>query len=282
MEGEPSRTAMATAVARARHRLYDDAPWVLDDPFALVLVGPIWRLIERRTERHYPEPVDRAYRAGIVLRSRYAEDRLVAGEFAQYVVLGAGLDAFVWRRPDLVRTLRVFEVDHPASQRGKRDRAAELGLPEPGNVAYVPVDFEVDTLADRLDDAGFDWSARTCFSWLGVSMYLTVDAIDTTLRTVARCGPGSEIVLTYAPDPRHLDDLGRRYREIAKVLVAALGEPSITFLTREDAEALCGRSGLQVVDHPDQPELVRRYFAGRPDGMVPSSAEAVLTARTIP
>ncbi len=279
MEGEPSRTAMATAVARARHRLYDDAPWVLDDPFALVLVGPIWRLIERRTERHYPEPVDRAYRAGIVLRSHYAESRLVAGEFAQYVVLGAGLDAFVWRRPDLVRTLRVFEVDHPASQRGKRDRAAELGLPEPGNVAYVPVDFEVDTLADRLDDAGFDWSARTCFSWLGVSMYLTVDAIDTTLRTVARCGPGSEIVLTYAPDDEALDDIGRQFDQIAGRLAADAGEPIVTHLSRLEAESIATGAGLEVADHPSIEDLVDRYLSERRDGLRPYTAEALLTAR---
>ena len=279
MEGEPSRTAMATAVARARHRLYDDAPWVLDDPFALVLVGPIWRLIERRTERHYPEPVDRAYRAGIVLRSHYAENRLVAGEFAQYVVLGAGLDAFVWRRPDLVRTLRVFEVDHPASQRGKRDRAAELGLPEPGNVAYVPVDFEVDTLADRLDDAGFDWSARTCFSWLGVSMYLTVDAIDTTLRTVARCGPGSEIVLTYAPDDEALDDIGRQFDQIAGRLAADAGEPIVTHLSRLEAESIATGAGLEVADHPSIEDLVDRYLSERRDGLRPYTAEALLTAR---
>ncbi len=279
MEGEPSRTAMATAVARARHRLYDDAPWVLDDPFALVLVGPIWRLIERRAERHYPEPVDRAYRAGIVLRSHYAESRLVAGEFAQYVVLGAGLDAFVWRRPDLVRTLRVFEVDHPASQRGKRDRAAELGLPEPGNVAYVPVDFEVDTLADRLDDAGFDWSARTCFSWLGVSMYLTVDAIDTTLRTVARCGPGSEIVLTYAPDDEALDDIGRQFDQIAGRLAADAGEPIVTHLSRLEAESIATSAGLEVADHPSIEDLVDRYLSERRDGLRPYTAEALLTAR---
>lgn len=279
MEGEPSRTAMATAVARARHRLHDDAPWVLDDPFALVLVGPIWRLIERRTERHYPEPVDRAYRAGIVLRSRYAEDRLVAGGFAQYVVLGAGLDAFVWRRPDLVRTLRVFEVDHPASQRAKRDRAAELGLPEPGTVAYVPVDFEVDTLADRLDAAGFDWSARTCFSWLGVSMYLTVEAIDTTLRTVARCGTGSEIVLTYAPDDGALDDVGRQFDQIAGRLAADAGEPIVTHLSRVEAEAITTGAGLEAADHPSLEALVDRYFSARGDGLRPYTSEALLTAR---
>lgn len=279
MEREPSSTALAAAVARARHRLYDDAPWILDDPFALMLVGPIWRLIERRTERHYPEPVDRTYRAGIALRSRYAEDRLAAGEFVQYVVLGAGLDAFVWRRPDLVRTVRVFEVDHPASQRAKRDRAAELGLPESGNVAYVPVDFEVDALANRLDIAAFDWSARTCFSWLGVSMYLSAEAIHSTLRTVARCGPGSEIVFTYAPDDGALDDMGRQFDRIAGSLAADAGEPIVTHLSRVEAETIANGAGLEIADHPAHEALVDRYFSARGDGLRPYSSEALLTAR---
>lgn len=282
MEPQASRTALSTAVARGRHRFFDDHPLVLDDPYALPLVGPVWRIVERRQDESLPREIGQAYRAGIVVRSRYAEDRLEAGGFTQYVILGAGLDSFVWRRPDLVRGLRVLEVDHPASQQAKRDRAAEVGLPHLDGVTYVPVDLELDTLEARLTDVGLDWGAPTLFSWLGVTMYLTIPAIEATLRTVAAAADGSEVVLTYAPDPRHLDDLGRRYREIAKVLVAALGEPSITFLTREDAEAMCGRSGLEVVDHPDQPDLVRRYFAGRPDGLVPSSAEAVLTARTIP
>lgn len=279
MEGEPSRTAMATAVARGRHRLYDEPPWILDDPFALPLVGPIWRLVERRAQKHYPSRVDRAYRAGVALRSRYAEERLEGGGFAQYVLLGAGLDAFVWRRPHLVRALDVFEVDHPESQQAKRERAGELGLPEPDGVAFVPVDFEVDTLADRLGGAGFDWTRPTCFSWLGVSMYLSVPAIEETLRTVARCSPGSEVVLTYAPDEGALDDVGRQFDRIASGLAAEAGEPIITYLSRAQVEAVVTGVGLEVADHPVRDDLVDRYFAARRDGLEPYTAEALLAAR---
>lgn len=279
MDNEASRTALSTAVARGRHRFYDEPPWVLDDPFALPLVGPSWRILERRQDTSFPDEVGLAYRAGVVVRSRYAEDRLAAGRFGQYVLLGAGLDSFVWRRPDLVRSLRVFEIDHPASQQAKRDRAAEVGLPQLDGVTYVPVDFELDTLEGRLTDVGFDWSAPALFSWLGVTMYLTMPAIETTLRAVAATAAGSEIVLTYAPAKEHLDEVGRRYDEAVRVLIAAIGEPALTHLTRHDAEALCRRCQLTVVDHPDQAELVRRYFASRPDGLVPYTAEGLLTAR---
>ena len=279
MEGEPSRTAIATAVARGRHRLHDDPPWVLDDPFALSLAGPIWRLVERRALKYYPPPVDRAYRAGIVLRSRYTEDRLVERRFAQYVLLGAGLDAFVWRRPDVVRTLRIFEVDHPESQRAKRERAAELALPEPPEVVYVPVDFEVDALADRLDDAGIDWSSPTLFSWLGVTMYLSLPAIDLALRTVTRCTPGSEIVFTYAPARTTLDDVGRQFDEVAGRFAAEAGEPMVTYLSRPEVERVVERAGLEVAAHPHREELVSRYFSTRGDALEPFTAESLLAAR---
>lgn len=279
VDQQASRTALSTAVARGRHRFQDDPPWVLDDPFALPLVGPSWRIVERRQDTTLPADLGLAYRAGILARSRYAEDRLVGGSFDQYVLLGAGLDSFVWRRPDLVRSLRVFEVDHPASQQQKRDRAAAVGLPEPDRVTYLPVDLELDTLASRLADAGFDRSTPAFFSWLGVAMYLQEPAVEATLRTVAGSAPGSEIVLTYAPAPGHLDDVGRRLADHLRVLAAAVGEPQRHAPTRQQLEALCQRCGLVVVDHPEPGELARRYFSGRTDGLAPHSAEAVVAAR---
>lgn len=280
MRGGPSSTAIATAIARGRHRLYDPAPWVLDDPFALLLVGPTWHLVEERTAALYPDDVARAYVGGIVGRSRYAEDRLVEGGHRQYVNVGAGLDSFAWRRPDVTRALAVFEVDHPATLDWKRERAAALGLPEMATVTHVPVDLEQTTLRQGLDAAGLDWSVPTFFSWLGVTMYLTPAAVEATLRTVAGCAPGTEIVLSYAPTDDELDDLARRFGEIAAVVVAAVGEPFTTRLSRADAEALVRRCGLQVADHPRHDDLVARYFASRTDGLRPYRAEGLLAART--
>src|SRR4051794_34286827 len=147
---EPSMTAKRTAVARGEHRLFDSAPWILDDAFALMLVGPEWRQIFDARAALHQERVRRDARAWVVARSRYAEDRLDEQPFTQYVVLGAGLDSFAWRRPDLLRSLRVFEVDHPATQAWKRERVANLALPTSDHHVFAPVDFETESLESGL------------------------------------------------------------------------------------------------------------------------------------
>ena len=109
----------------------------------------------------------------VCVRGRLAEDQLDAGAFTQYVILGAGLDSFAWRRPDLLRCLRVFEVDHPASQAWKRERVRDLALPLSDSQVFVAVDFEADPLPGALGAAGFDWARPAMFSWTGVAPYLT-------------------------------------------------------------------------------------------------------------
>ena len=200
MEAGPSIAAIGVAVRRGLHRLEDPPPWILDDSFALVLVGPQWRDVAASIAAQYPERLVRLMRASLVVRSRYAEQRLTQGRFTQYVMLGAGLDSFAWRRPDLLGELRVFEVDHPASQAWKRQRVVELGLPTSENHIFAAVDFEVQSLRDGLDAVGFDCTQPTMFSWLGVTMYLTIDAVEATLRTIAACRSGSEGVFEYAVD----------------------------------------------------------------------------------
>jgi O-methyltransferase involved in polyketide biosynthesis len=108
---QPCRTAMSAAVARGTHRLWDDASWIFDDPFALVLVGPGWEELAADSRALLPPEAWREGHAGVLVRSRYSEDRLLDGGFGQYVILGAGLDSFAWRRPELLRWLDVFEVD---------------------------------------------------------------------------------------------------------------------------------------------------------------------------
>lgn len=127
--GQASRSAMSAAVARGTHRLWDKPPWIVDDPFALILVGPGWEEFATASRALASPEIFRRGHAGVQIRSRYAEDRLLEGGYGQYVILGAGLDAFAWRRPDLRGSVRVFEVDHPATQAWKRERAATLGLP---------------------------------------------------------------------------------------------------------------------------------------------------------
>ena len=279
MDAEPSRTAIFAAVIRAQHRLEDAPPWVLDDPFALPLVGPSWRELAQFLSSVLSEDLQRQARAAMTMRSRYAEDRLSQGAFTQYVLLGAGLDSFAWRRPDLLRSLRVFEVDHPASQAWKRQRATELGLPMSDHHLFAPVDFEVDSLRDGLEAAGFDWAQPTMFSWLGVTMYLTTDAIAATLRTVATGAPGSEVAFSYRADESVLDDTGRKIIEIIGAIAIQLGEPFTEERPRAEIERLVQDCGLGVEDHPTREDTIQRYFANRSDGMVSWSVESLLAAR---
>jgi len=279
MEAAPSRTAMLAAVARGLLRMDATPPWVLDDAFALVLVGPAWQELRELLFSLFPTEVIREVLAAVCTRSRYAEDRLAAGAFAQYVILGAGLDSFAWRRPDLLRSLRVFEADHPASQAWKLKRVSDLALPRSDSQVFVPVNFEAESLQDALRTAGFDWGQPALFSWTGVAPYLTASAIASTLRTVARAAVGSEVVLSYRAEESVLDEVGREFVRIYAPLAASLGEPLQPGWPVVGIERLISQSGLKVVDHPTRADLQERYFADRTDGLRPYNAETLVTAR---
>jgi methyltransferase (TIGR00027 family) len=279
MEAAPSRTAMLAAVARGLLRLESAPPWVLDDAFALVLVGPAWQELRKGPVSLFPAEVVREVYAGISTRSRYAEDRLAAGAFTQYVILGAGLDSFAWRRPDLLGSLRVFEVDHPASQAWKLERVSDLALPLSDSQVFVPVDFEAEPLQDALRTAGFDRGQPALFSWTGVAPYLTAQAITSTLRTIAGAAACSEVVLSYLAEESVLDDAGREFMRIYTPLAASIGEPLQPGWPAIEIERLISRSGLKVVDHPARADLQERYFAGRTDGLRPYNVEALVSAR---
>jgi methyltransferase (TIGR00027 family) len=275
-----SATAAGVAVARGAHRSYDRPPWVLDDPYALRLVGPQWAEIQAASEAALPAVAVRQSRASVVARSRYAEDRLVCGGYRQYVILGAGLDSFAWRRADLIGRLRLFEVDRPASQARKLARIAELGLPVRDGHVFAAVDFGTESLRDGLDRAGLDWCQPAFFSWLGVVMYFTAEAIDATLHSVSGCGAASEIVLSYDAPDALLDDTAREMVQIEARLVAASGEPYTTRMSPAQAEALVEGAGLEVVEHLTPQALYDRYFAARSDGLRPSTAERLIAGRT--
>jgi methyltransferase (TIGR00027 family) len=279
MEAAPSRTAMLAAVARGLLRMDATPPWVLDDSFALVLVGPAWQELRELLFSLFPTEVVSEVLAAVCTRSRYAEDRLAAGAFAQYVILGAGLDSFAWRRPDLLRSLRVFEADHPASQAWKLKRVSDLALPRSDSQVFVPVNFEAESLQDALRTAGFDWGQPALFSWTGVAPYLTASAIAATLRTAAGAAAGSEVVLSYRAEESVLDEVGREFVRIYAPLAASLGEPLQPGWPVAGIERLISQSGLKVVDHPARADLQERYFADRTDGLRPYNAETLVTAR---
>jgi methyltransferase (TIGR00027 family) len=279
MESAPSRTAMFAAVSRGLFRLETASPWVLDDVLALVLVGPVWQQLRDQFDPLFPGPVRREARAAVCTRSRYAEDRLAAGAFTQYVILGAGLDSFAWRRPDLLGSLTVFEVDHPASQAWKLERVRELGLPLSDSQVFVPADFEAGPVRDVLGAAGFDWARPAMFCWTGVAPYLTAQAIESALRTIAAAAPGSEVVFSYLAEACALDDVGTEYARIYTPIAASAGEPLQPGWPVSEIERLISRCGLKVVDHPARADLQRRYFAGRTDGLRPYTFETLVAAR---
>ena len=267
--GEPSATARGAALSRAVHQIVD-FPRVLEDPYALPILGPV-RNSELQAAVDYQS---RPLRASIVMRSRYAEDRLaaaVARGVRQYVILGAGLDTFACRNPHAGLGLRVFEVDHPATQRYKRVRLDEAGIASPPGLTFVPIDFETQKLPHELASAGFRFDEPAFFSLLGVVIYLTDSAVMDTMRVVGSCAPGSEIAFSFSVPDDLLTEAQRTARHRSMAQVAALGEPWITFYDPSVlADAMRAR-GFNTIDVLGPPDANRTYFADRSDGLRVSS-----------
>jgi methyltransferase (TIGR00027 family) len=263
--GQPSATARGAALNRAIHQIID-YPRVLEDPLALPILGRL-RPGELQTAVDRQSP---ALRAAIVMRSRYAEDRLaaaVARGVRQYVVLGAGLDTFAYRNPHTHAPLHVFEVDQPSTQRLKRQRLENAGIALPPRSTFVPIDFETQTLSRELTAHGFRFDEPAFFSLLGVVIYLTDAAVMETMRTVASAAPGSEIVFSFSVPDNLLTERQRLSRERSKILVAALGEPWITFYNPPALARRLRAHGFSSTELFAPGEANRTYFADRIDGL---------------
>ncbi len=267
IEARPSRTALRVAMRRAAHQIFD-SPKVLDDPIAVPIIGPRAAEKVRAEKRETFGKFGLAIRASMVARSRFAEDELarsIARGATQYVILGAGLDTFAYRNPYGESALRVFEVDFPATQEWKRRNLAEARIAVPPSVTFAPVDFEHQTLAEGLRVAGFDARKATFFSWLGVTMYLTDDAIESTFRTIAATPPGGGVVFDYVVPLASLSWMGRMAMRALMSRVAKAGEPFVTFF---DPAALATRLqgiGFHGIQDLGADEINARYFAGRSD-----------------
>ncbi len=266
-QGQPSRTAEWVARQRAVHQLRDNS-LVLDDPFAVRILSEAQRTKLLLSEDIHQEFYDQVMRAYMVARSRYAEDalaRAVAAGVRQYVIVGAGLDTFAYRNP--FAGVRVFEVDHPATQEWKRARLASASIPIPEQLTFAPVDFESQTLEDGLRAAGFQWDEPVLFCWLGVTYYLTREAFQNTLGFMAARPPGSGLVLDYMMTWERLSGGARRTLEGASARVASLGEPFILFSTPEQMEAQLTGLGFTDLEDLGDEGLNARYFAHRTDGL---------------
>lgn len=227
----------------------------------------------------------RPFRASIVARARFVED-LVAERAAsgveQYLILGAGLDTFAQRRPELARRMVVFEIDKPGPQAWKRQRLADLGFGLPPFLRLVPVDVEAgDAWWQRLAEGGFDPRRPAIVASSGVSMYLTRDAMAATLRQVASLAPGSTLVMSFMLPIELLEPSLRASVERAAEGARANGTPWLSFFTPQEALELAREAGFREATHVSADALTARYFAGRSDGLrLPSNSEELLVATT--
>lgn len=251
---------------RAAHQIYDAKPLVFDDPFAVRILGPEYMPEVERTQFKLHKPHSVALRAFLVARSRYAEDLLahaVASGVTQYVLLGAGLDTFAHRNP--YADLRVFEVDHPATQQWKHELIDANNIERPSTLTYVPVDFEHQQLATQLAVAGHDPAQPTFFAWLGVVPYLTHEAFRSTLSLIAHSPAGSGVVMDYGQPRSALPFLEKLAHDSLASRVQLAGEPfQLFFIPAEMAAELAAFHNIEDLGSSD---LNPRYFTGRGDNL---------------
>jgi methyltransferase (TIGR00027 family) len=273
-------TAVRVALWRALHVEHDASPHILEDLIGLKLVAPDagWR------SRPDMDPnFTRLFRASIVGRARFIEDmvaeQLGAGR-RQYVLLGAGLDTFCQRRPELASHLQVFEVDQPGHQAWKQRRLLEAGYFIPAWQHFVPVDFEAgDSWYEQLKIAGFDPVRPALVASTGVSMYLTHDAIMAMLRQIAGLAPGSRLAMTFMLPIEMADPEVQPGLRMAESGARNSGTPFISMFKPEDMLAMAREAGFSTVQHVSAAELAERYFKGRPDGLrPPNNSEEFLVA----
>jgi methyltransferase (TIGR00027 family) len=283
--GKPSQTAITAALFRAAHLHLFAGPKIHQDTFALRLSG-LGGCEELRAFALQVEqstfPLRRAS-AYFACRHRFSEERLRAAldrGAEQVVLLGAGLDSFALRHPEVPKDLLFVEIDHPDSQRWKRERLASLGLDTPG-VRYVPIDFASQDLRKELASAGVDRAKPTFFAWLGVTQYIADEAAYETLSLVAEHASGSEIVFdvilpidAQPPDER---EMSRMSAEVSE----ARGEPWVSYFLPEQLAVHLGSFGFDRVQWLT-PEASRSYYEGQPTGARPLGAWQLIAATVGP
>ena len=307
--GQPSLTALTAAAARAAHLIVDDEPVIFADTLAEAMLGERAEDFIAYHRTHGTHPVLAGARAQVTCRSRYAEDRLARGiehGIGQYVLLGAGLDSFAYRSP-LAGRVRVFEVDHPATQEHKRRVAGAVAGHDGGTarrvrtvagsggeaagsvptvagsggadgVTFVPVDFARDSLADALGRAGFDTSRPAFVSCLGVTMYLDSSVIEATVSVLGGFAPGSEIVVDYMLPAGLRDAEGQVYADLVGQVAAERGEPWQSLFAPEAMADLLGRHGFGPIRDVGQRDMIPVAAWDRSDALHPAELSHIAHA----
>ncbi len=277
--GEPSRTALGAARHRAVHQVLEQGR-IFADPLALRILGEDADHLVQQAEQ---SPYGRRMRIFIAVRTRFAEDALgtaVAGGVRQLVVLGAGLDTYAYRGA-LRDRVRIFEVDHPATQQWKRRRLTEAGIALPASLTFAPVDFENETLDAGLKAAGFNGALPTFFTWLGVVPYLTVEAVWSTLGFIAGFPGGAHVVFDYSDPPDSLSPDLRAMHDQRAARVAELGEPWVNYFESDLLRRGLRDLGFHSIEDLGPAEISARFFSNRA-GPIPEKGGHVLhAARTV-
>ena len=275
--GTPSRTALGAAHHRAAHQLLEQGR-IFSDPLAVRILGEDAGEIARRAEEN---PARRRMRIFIAVRTRFAEDALAAAVekgVRQLVALGAGLDTFAYRSPFGDR-LRIFEVDHPATQAWKRQLLAAAAIPIPEWLTFVPVDFERERLEERLTAAGLDCAQPAFFTWLGVVPYLSEEAVWATLRFIGGLPGGAHAVFDYGDPPATLPPEVREFHDELASRVAEAGERLLTWFEPARLREGLLEAGFSEVEDLGPRQFAARYFPRRAAAMSERGGHVVRASR---
>lgn len=276
MSQQPDNTAIRTALWRAMHVLTEAPPYIIDDTIGLDLVRP---------EKGWQERPDMKYtkrlRASIVARARYIEDAAnewVQKGISQYVLLGAGLDSFAQRNPQLLTQLTIYEIDQPKTIEWKKQMLLKNGYSIPTHLRFVPVNFEKTSWWDELLNNGFDKNRPAFISCTGVTLYLTKEAIRETLKKMSLLAPGSALAIAFYLPLNQLDEEDQQMQERANKGAEASGTPFISFLSVEEVASLAHEAGLENAQVISTVDLTKKYFENRSDHFIPASGEVFLIA----
>jgi methyltransferase (TIGR00027 family) len=256
-QNQPSRTALMIARQRAAHQVLDHGS-ILNDPFALKILREDEKDVLQFANQHPLASIGRLFTAA---RSRIAEDALskaVERGTQQIVILGAGLDTFAFRYPHDARQIRIYEVDHPATQAAKRERLAEAEIALPTGLIFVCVDFEQDDVGEKLAAAGFEPNSPAFFTWLGVVPYLTQDAIDRTLGYISSI-PNAEVVFDYMEPPEAFSEELKQIEKARAEQLEKMGERSNTRFEPAAMAPMLRAHGFRNLEDINYQEIASRF-----------------------
>lgn len=275
---KPDNTAVRTALWRALHVQTDAKPHIFKDEIGFKLIAP---------DEYWQERPDMKYtkrlRASIVARSRFIED-IAKGQIEngvkQYVLLGAGLDSFAQRNTEISSQVDIYEIDQHDTLTWKKEKLIENGYKIPGNLHYVPVDFEILSWWDELLNKGFDINKKAVVSCTGVTLYLTKEAITDTLKKMTLLASGSTIAIAFYLPLEQLDEEDKPMQEIAMKGAAASSTPFVSFFSVEETVKLAEKVGLKEIQTISTKDMTEKYFKNRTDDLLPASGEFFLIAKT--